>query len=295
MKSALILFLLVAFPPPALAKVFSQGIYGDDHRREPYELEDESMAEFAGSSVALIPESNMFYDGGIYRLSSQTYGKEYQLCRGERFFDQPTPASCSGTLVAEDIVLTAGHCIDSTDDCKGAKFVFGYALSRPGEFPREIAARDVFSCKEILAREERSDLNPAHSVDFALVRLDRPAGDRPLVPMGATGGPRLGDNLFAFGYPAGLPLKFVTNGQVRSLGKNLFQTNLDTYSGNSGSAVINLTTKKLEGILIRGDHDFEFTGENCYLSKHCEDDGCRGEWVMKIDEILARIPGRAFL
>jgi V8-like Glu-specific endopeptidase len=289
MKPALLLMLLAVMPMNSHAKVFSQGIYGDDHRREPYELEDQSMNVFSQSSVALIPEENLLLDGQVYRLSGQTYGKEYQLCPSERFFEQQTPAFCSGTLVAEDIVLTAGHCFESPEDCKKTKFVFGYSLPEPGKLPREIAANDVFSCGEILAREEQNDLNPEYGVDYALVRLDRPAKNRRLVPLEPTGGPKTGDGLFTFGYPAGLPLKFVINGKVRNPGKNLFQTNLDTYGGNSGSAVMNLATKKLEGILIRGDYDFEYGEQNCYVSKHCEDEGCQGEWVMKIDEILARI------
>lgn len=288
MKLVLLLLLLV-LPFYADAKVFSQGIYGDDHRREIFELEDESLGAFAQSSVALIPEENLFLDGSSYRLSGQTYGKEYQLCPTERFFEQQTPAFCSGTLVTEDTVLTAGHCLETLESCKKTKFVFGYALKEPGKLPREIPAGDVFSCEEILAREEQNDLNPEFGSDFALVRLDRPVKNRAPVAMEATGGPRTGDPLFTFGYPAGLPLKFVINGKVRNPGKNLFQTNLDTYGGNSGSPVVNLATKKLEGILIRGDHDFEYSEENCYISKHCEDEGCEGEWVMKIDEILARL------
>lgn len=288
MKIALLLMLLLP-QTNAQAKAFSQGIYGDDHRREPFELEDKSLGLFAQSSVALIPEENMHLDGGSYRLSAQTYGKEYQLCPSERFFEQQTPAFCSGTMVTEDIVLTAGHCLETLEACKKTKFVFGYSLHEAGKLPREIPAKDVFSCREILAREEENDFNPEYGVDYALVRLDRPARHRAFVPMNATGGPKPGDSLFTFGYPAGLPLKFVINGKVRNPGKNLFQTNLDTYGGNSGSAVMNLATRELEGILIRGDYDFEYTNQNCYVSKRCDDDGCQGEWVMKVDEILARL------
>jgi V8-like Glu-specific endopeptidase len=288
MKIALFLLLVVAFGE-AEAKVFTKGIYGEDHRREPYELEDQSLAVFSQSSLALIPEENLYLNGQEYRLTGQTYGKEYQLCSSERFFEQPTPAFCSGTLVAEDMVLTAGHCFENLEACKKTKFVFGYALSQAGKLPYYVAEQDVFSCAEILAREEETDLNPEFGADYALVRLDRPANFRQFISPESTGGLKVGENLFTFGYPAGLPLKFVINGKVRNPGKNLFQTNLDTFSGNSGSAVMNLATKKLEGILIRGDHDFEYAEGNCYVSKQCQEDGCRGEWVMKIDEILSRI------
>jgi hypothetical protein len=75
----LFILLLALSSPSAHAKVFSQGIYGDDHRREPYELEDERMISLMGSSVALIDDEHIARDGKVYRLTAQTYGKEYGI------------------------------------------------------------------------------------------------------------------------------------------------------------------------------------------------------------------------
>lgn len=61
--------------------------------------------------------------------------------------------------------------------------------------------------------------------------------------------------------------------------------NLDTYGGNSGSAVFNDRTGEVEGILVRGEVDYTYKG-NCMVSNVCTDSGCRGEDVTYISEVL---------
>ena len=48
-------------------------------------------------------------------------------------------------------------------------------------------------------------------------------------------------------------------------------------------------TSLLEGILVRGETDYESRGE-CRVSKRCPDDGCRGEDVTKVGNVLALVP-----
>ena len=61
------------------------------------------------------------------------------------------------------------------------------------------------------------------------------------------------------GFPSGLPCKVAANAKVsQNTDTFVFTGNLDTYGGNSGSPVFNLTTHEVEGILVRGGEDFEF-------------------------------------
>ena len=54
------------------------------------------------------------------------------MCPDERFAAQPANADCSATLIAPDIMLTAGHCINS---CGDSRFVFDYYVTAGGTLP----------------------------------------------------------------------------------------------------------------------------------------------------------------
>ncbi len=98
-------------------------VYGEDDRTEPFAYHDAEWAAAAAQfSVALIEEDAVdLSDPGRARLSAATLA-ERGLCGDERFAAQPTAAFCSGTLIAPDLVLTAGHCVASAPDCAGTRF-----------------------------------------------------------------------------------------------------------------------------------------------------------------------------
>ena len=121
--------------------------------------------------------------------------------------------------------------------------------------------------------------------DYAVVKLDRPVvGHNPL-RLRQSGSLSVNDSIVVMGYPSGIPLKIAGGAKVRSLQSGYFVANLDTYGGNSGSAVFNETTGEVEGILVRGETDFVSNG-NCRVSNKCKDDECRGEDVTTIAEVL---------
>jgi hypothetical protein len=76
---------------------------------------------------------------------------------------------------------------------------------------------------------------------------------------------------------------------VRRHDNGFFIANLDTYGGNSGSAVFNEKTGEVEGILVRGETDFIYKG-SCRVSNVCTDTGCRGEDVTRMSELLSLLP-----
>ncbi|WP_413613472.1 trypsin-like serine peptidase [Bdellovibrio sp. HCB-110] len=278
----------VAAVSVAVAATFSVGfvnitpkvIYGDDNRVDVYQVERADIRDVADSTVALIPTRSIVNNGnGMVKILSSQYGQEMNLCTDEPFFDQPTAANCSGSLVGDDLIATAGHCV-SNSDCSKYAFVFGFKMADAKTAPESVSASEVYNCKEIVAREYTS------AQDYALVRLDRPVrGHRPLTLQQTPVQP--GDAIYVVGHPSGLPTKYADGAGVRSQQGTYFQANLDTYGGNSGSAVFNARTNEVVGILVRGAADFTYDrARKCTASAKCTDDGCRGEDVTNISYIV---------
>jgi hypothetical protein len=82
----------------------------------------------------------------------------------------------------------------------------------------------------------------------------------------------------------GLPARLADNSWLTDASHDdYFQANLDVYAGNSGSAVVSLSTDGdvhlVEGILVRGNADWQVVlknGETCVASVFCDDTGCTG-------------------
>src|SRR5690606_13166453 len=113
--------------------------------------------------------------------------------------------------------------------------------------------------------------------------------DRAPLSIRRSGSAQVGDELVVIGHPAGLPVKVAGGAQVRHLERDYFIANLDTFGGNSGSAVFNVHTGEVEGILVRGELDF-ITRNGCRVSNQCADSGCRGEDVTMIRAAWPYIP-----
>lgn len=259
-------------------------IYGADNRHEPFEEADSTLQTLAESTVALIKTSNLSRTGdGRVNIKTGKFGENYQLCDSEPFREQQTAPYCSGFLVGSDLVMTAGHCVMSLLNCSEASFVFGYALAHPGDSVTSIPESDVYTCKSLIHSQAISS-----GADFAIVQLDRPVLARFPLRLRQTGSPAVGTDLVVMGHPSGLPLKISGGARIRALKSGYFTANLDTYGGNSGSAVFNARTYEIEGILVRGETDYvRHPKENCMINNRCAEDACRGEDVTSIGETLS--------
>ncbi|MDP2866080.1 MAG: trypsin-like serine protease, partial [Elusimicrobiota bacterium] len=173
---------------PSLARAESRSIYGDDNRLDYFEAPP-AMRQLADSVVSLWPSKQVIKFGADkYGLATIGFGDALNLCPGEKFREQPIGAFCSGTLVGEDIVMTAGHCITDEAKCADTKFVFGFNIDKEGgEARTSAAAKDIYGCKRIIKRDLdkqypgifgtvlaiiKALLNKA-GPDYALVQLDR--------------------------------------------------------------------------------------------------------------------------
>jgi len=253
-------------------------IYGPDDRMDEYEVSDEALLAVGDATVALVSTSDLADNGdGTYSLSGLTLAQWYELvdpiwtgnplCSDEPYRNQPNPAWCSGFLVAPDIVATAGHCVTNPGECSDTAFVFGFVMLDAATPVLTIDSSQVYFCSEIIARQQ-------DAADWGLIRLDREVTDHTPLPVRRTGKVEDGADVLVIGHPVGLPRKYAGGATVRDNSEpEYFQANVDTYGGNSGSAVFNVGTMLVEGILVRGNADFVEDG-SCDRSNVCPDTGC---------------------
>ncbi len=260
-------------------------IYGNDDRKDIYQVFNQQLLELADSTVALIDSDKLNQvGGGFSEVKARKFGDSYSLCSSEPFREQPAGAFCSGFLVGEDLIVTAGHCVRNQKACEGTKFVFSYALKSTSDTAEVVDSQDVYGCKELVHSEVKGN-----GADFAVVRLDKKVSNHSPLNIRRAGQISVNQDITVIGHPAGIPTKIAGGAQVRSQGSGFFNTNLDTYGGNSGSAVFNSDNGEVEGILVRGATDFVFKN-GCRVSNVCKSNECRGEDVTRIAEALEYIP-----
>ncbi|MBN2212004.1 MAG: trypsin-like peptidase domain-containing protein [Sedimentisphaerales bacterium] len=246
-------------------------IYGTDDRLDEYQVTNETLLGVGGATCGLM--GGLVDMGDYYQLDdSWTLGDSIQsgwglpACSGEPYVNQPLNAYCSGTLVAPDIVMTAGHCVDNKVIFTTA-FVFGYVMLDASTPLLQIPKEDVYFGRQVLAQGQDSD--------WALVQLDRPVVGHTPRPIRRSGKIGNTQSLTLIGHPCGLPRKYAGNARVRDNSPSVyFEANLDAYHGNSGSGVFNSSNWTTEGILVSGNEDFVQDG-NCVRSNVCSDSsGC---------------------
>lgn len=278
---------------------FSEGksIYGPDSRLDFYESPT-GMQMLSDSVVSFWKSYKVTENGANYDLTTRTFAVARNLCPGEKYRDQLSGAFCSGTLVGEDLVMTAGHCVKTEADCTDTKLVFGFKVAAAGGVgPTSVAKSEVYSCASIVKRflgGEPDSAFPAGQTlgaDYALIKLDRKVTGHVALPIERKAAIKKDARIFVIGHPAGLPLKVAGDAKVRDASKSgYFSADLDTFGGNSGSAVFSETTRKIVGILVRGDTDYLNTPEGCTTMATYDQTGGRGEDVTKISELAAFIP-----
>lgn len=275
---SLLLFLCVS--PTFASTAGIRVIYGDDNRQDYFQVLDEQIRLQADSTVALMRETDLASNGPLTAIRTIPFGANRGMCVSEPFYEQETAAFCSGFLVTPDTIVTAGHCVRTQESCATTKFVFGFKLETAGGQPRSVPGANVYGCQTLV-----HSVASAGGEDFAVVKLDRPVeGANPLA-LRSQGRIQPGEGLRVVGHPSGLPMKIAGGAVVRQVLAEHMVTNLDTYGGNSGSAVFNESTGEVEGILVRGEMDYTTVG-NCRLSKRCTATGCRGEDVTLIERVL---------
>lgn len=239
-------------------------IYGDDNRVDVFTVANPLYKKLASASAALIERTNLRVQGPVTQIQARSLGDMYKLCPGERFRAQPTAASCSGTLIAPDLILTAAHCYEhAKETCKNSVWVFDYKVEKENQGAVRTFTSNVYECQSVLLKE----MDLAQEFDHALIRLTRPVLDRQFARLRSQGSVKPGDPLVLIGHPSGLPTKLAGDGYVLKVTPNAFTSNVDAFTINSGSGVFSAVTGELEGILASGRSDYDGKG-NCTSVKN---------------------------
>ncbi len=231
-------------------------VYLPDDRIPYHQITDPAVRSLAETSVAFVRRTNIrALPDGRYELVGRTLTQIFRMCPDAVFADEPLMVNCSGALVKDDLVLTAGHCITPLSFPSGNPFtdfvaVFGYRQPLPGVTTTILPAEDVH---ELAGLAFHAFSGGSEGLDLALVRLKRPS-TRPIAAVRRTRELPVGTPLFILGYPLGVPLKYVDGSGITSYNHDdrAFRHELDTFSVNSGSPVFNTETGEIVGVHVRG-------------------------------------------
>ena len=278
---------------PSTAGSPDKVIYGEDDRVDVYTVSDPNLLRLAQACAVVVSLSEISDNGdGTYTLDVEQWLSQsgLPLCTDEPFRGQLRIGNCSGFLVGEDIIVTAGHCL-SEFSCGSWAFLFGFQQIDSLTGPNVIVPEDnIYFCTEVLGQANSGDL------DYCVSRVDRPVVGRQPLPIRRDGVVPDGDSLVVVGHPAVLPMKIAGGAIVQDNNGSTewFQANLDTYGGNSGSMVVNTGTWEIEGILVRGAPDY-VNGGGCTESNRVPDSGNNGsglefEEVSKTTSFVQYVP-----
>lgn len=276
-------------------------VYGVDNRVDTYDA-TRSQKRLALSTAGMIKNQKLVSAGDHFILPPATIQKEMNLCSDQRFKHQPSAVICSGFLVGPDLLVTAGHCIPNQESCDGVSWVFDYKENESTQKTDVMVPKSkVFKCSKVL--EAKLEGYGASKHDYALVKLERVASGRKALKYRKSGKLSDSEAITVIGHPSGLPQKVTSGAQVvDNSAISYFETNLDTFGGNSGSAVFNDKTGQVEGILVRGATDYVRSANGCIevnqvdaTPEQVAESSRLGESVSRITDIKTLKYRRSFL
>lgn len=256
-------------------------IYGQDDRRLVDPTVPREISMLAQSVGALFLKRDVTFRRGQMWRESESLGRAYGLCRQERFVDLPSSAECTGFLITSTRIATAGHCIPASVTCNDIIWAFDYTEGQytwDGE-RLSLPQSKTYRCKRILAKHDNRHL------DYAVIELDRPVEDRWPLKLANSAEIHPGEEIFALGFPQGIPMVWSSMGQVRRReGRLKVFAQIDLSEGNSGSPIFASNSLDVLGVLIEGEEDLSRNRRNsCNQSVMCDQQGCRGEVFLMAD------------
>ena len=228
-------------------------------RMDIFQVRNEQIKKNALSVAAICRAKSLIATTrGSTTLKIKNYKKVFNLCDSEPFHQQPIVAGrlCTGFLVKEDVIATAGHCVNE-NNLTDLRIVFGYKMSDSTTPETEIPGKNIYKGTKIIRKICRRMGNQS---DWALIRLDRNVVGQQAAVLSGMEVTR-GQSVYLLGHPVGLPLKYARGVCVSDIEEAYFGAQMDVYCGNSGSPVFDSETHEVIGIVVRGDsRDFRWTG-----------------------------------
>lgn len=248
-----------------------------DNRTNLYEIDTlgldvdlaNSVKEQAKSVACLIKSRNLLRSENPVRYQLQNHvptlakwvaanHDETPFAADEKFKDEPVAGFGTAFLIGRQLALTAAHCVcdgketyPSQAKVSAMRLVFGFYMKAEDQCQKEFEESDVYSVENVVACERT--LNS----DWSVLKLDREVvGAAPLALSFMDEIPK-GIPLYMLGHPNGLPLKLVTEAEVKeNKDPDFFEAKLNAFAGNSGSPVFDQQTKTVVGILCSGQPDY---------------------------------------
>jgi hypothetical protein len=250
-----------------------QTVYNSDSRQAVSE-QNAFLGPFS-SSVALLTRSFRIQkvDELKFHISAPKFGDFFGLCSTEAFYNEPVLGDCTGFLVSDQLLVTAGHCISNEKECDSRVFIFNHFNPDLETFH----SSQVHTCRRIVSSLPKS------AGDLVLVELDRAVKlhpeSKPFLLSKEEISSTRPDVLMTLGHPSGLSLKAAPfEGQTGSGDQIYFFGMADVSGGSSGSPLFDPQTGRVHGVLVGGENDFVWdTSASCSRSRVCTSSTCVGE------------------
>jgi hypothetical protein len=242
---------------------FTRGAWSDD-LMDGYEITDEPINLNADCTAAIcLKESLIDVNNEFSTLKVKKYGETFNLCEIEPYYHQPVAAVwlCSGFLVKDDIIATAGHHVNEANVID-LRILFGYKMVDSVTPVTRFANENIYRGVKVIRRVHHPGGN---GPGWALVKLDRKVVRQTAARLSKEE-ISCEQPVYVIGHPLGLPMKYAAGATVTDVDETSFMANLNIYAGNSGAPVFDFHTHEVIGMVVKGEKfDFRWTG-NCWIS-----------------------------